>query len=490
MNLLQLVFKQMRQRALSTWLTMLSVTFGVALVVAILVLRRESGALFGQSEFGYEAIVGVKGSPLQLTLNTVYQLDRSPGNIKWSVYEELMQKRTYRADIRFAFPVAVGDSYKGRRIVGAKPQMFGFGDDGQPLAGYDGSGRLMSGYENPNVPPSQRNPSRPVAGEALEYRLGKKYTIAQGRMFHGEKFEAVIGADVTKLTGLKLGEKFHATHGLPAPKEKPDVHEEEWTVVGILDKTHTAADGVVYIPLTSFYTIFEHGEGELDKEYLRKGWNPATRPKAKPDEHEHEAKHYTVSDDGVIKLDPEIKDALEISALFIKARGPFNASNLIYNINLRDDVMAVNPAETMRTFFQTFLAGSSIVLLLIAILVTIVAAVGILVSIYNAISARLREIAILRALGATRTKVLGLICMEAGLIGLLGGLLGMLLGHGLAAGGSVFLQSVLGEGINWASWDKWEWLYLAGVVVISLLAGLAPAMKAYRTPVATNLVAG
>jgi putative ABC transport system permease protein len=152
--------------------------------------------------------------------------------------------------------------------------------------------------------------------------------------------------------------------------------------------------------------------------------------------------------------------------------------------------MAVNPAETMRTFFQTFLAGSSIVLLLIAILVTIVAAVGILVSIYNAISARLREIAILRALGATRTKVLSLICIEAALIGLIGGLLGMLLGHGLAAGGSMFLQSVLGEGINWASWDKWEWLYLAGVVVISLLAGLAPAMKAYRTPVATNLVAG
>jgi hypothetical protein len=30
---------------------------------------------------------------------------------------------------------------------------------------------------------------------------------------------------------------------------------------------------------------------------------------------------------------------------------------------------------------------------------------------------------------------------------------------------------------------------LAGVVLIAVLAGLVPALKAYRTPVATNLVA-
>ena len=79
MNLFQLIFKQMRQRALSTWLTMLSVLLGVALAVAIMILRRESAALFGQSDFGFELIIGPpKGSPLQLVLNTVYHLDISP----------------------------------------------------------------------------------------------------------------------------------------------------------------------------------------------------------------------------------------------------------------------------------------------------------------------------------------------------------------------------------------------------------------------------
>src|SRR6266404_4881673 len=93
MNLFQLVFKQMRQRALSTWLTLLSVVIGVALAVAIMILQRESDHLFGQSDFGYDVIIGPpKGSPLQLTLNTVYHLDKSPGNVPYSLYEDMARR--------------------------------------------------------------------------------------------------------------------------------------------------------------------------------------------------------------------------------------------------------------------------------------------------------------------------------------------------------------------------------------------------------------
>src|SRR5665213_541450 len=111
MNSLELTLKQMRQRALSTWLTTLSITLGVALVIAILILYRESGALFGQSDFGYDVLVGVKGSPLQLTLNTVYNIDRSPGNIPYKVYDDLAHSRQYRRYVKIAVPIAVGDSY-------------------------------------------------------------------------------------------------------------------------------------------------------------------------------------------------------------------------------------------------------------------------------------------------------------------------------------------------------------------------------------------
>ena len=152
--------------------------------------------------------------------------------------------------------------------------------------------------------------------------------------------------------------------------------------------------------------------------------------------------------------------------------------------------MAANPASEMRSFFDTFLSPSTKLFLAIAVLVTVVAAISILVSIYNSVSARLKEIAILRALGATRVKVLTLICIEAGLVGLIGGVLGMVIGHLMGVGVSFYLQRLLGEGIDWLAVGRFEGLYLWIVVVLAILAGFVPAIKAYKTPVATNLVSG
>ena len=116
MNLFQLVTKQMRQRSLSTWLTLLSVLLGVALAVAIMILRREGQSLFAQTDYGYDILIGPpKGSPLQLTLNTVYHMDVSPGVIPYTLYEDLARKAPalpghpdYRPYVRWAVPFMVG----------------------------------------------------------------------------------------------------------------------------------------------------------------------------------------------------------------------------------------------------------------------------------------------------------------------------------------------------------------------------------------------
>src|SRR5687768_13485135 len=89
MNSFQLVMKQMRQRALSSWLTLLSVTLGVGLAIAIMLFQREGERLFAQTDYGYDLIVGPKASQLQLVLNTVYHLDVSPGNIPYAIFENL-----------------------------------------------------------------------------------------------------------------------------------------------------------------------------------------------------------------------------------------------------------------------------------------------------------------------------------------------------------------------------------------------------------------
>jgi putative ABC transport system permease protein len=208
------------------------------------------------------------------------------------------------------------------------------------------------------------------------------------------------------------------------------------------------------------------------------------------DGHDHEEDAYHLDEQGNIIPDLP-KDEWEISAILVNTRGAFQAQSLMYRFRVaQPEATAVNPASVMREFFDTFLEDSTRVLLVLAALVSVVAAVSILVSIYNSVSARQKEIAVLRALGATRGKVLTLICLEAVLIGLLGGILGLVAGHLVAAGGSVYFEQTVGEGIDWVTVSPNELLYLGVVLMVALLAGLVPALKAYRVPVATNLVAG
>ena len=531
MNLFQLVLKQMRQRSLSTTLTLISVILGVALAIAILLVRRESEKLFGQTDYGYDVLVGAKGSPLQLVMNTVYQIDRSPGNIPYSLYEDLSGGQNFRAAVRIAIPTAVGDSYKGFRIVGTIPQLFGVNDDGsQKLA-----------------------PER-----TLEYRPGKRYELASGQVFHARKFQAVIGADIPRLTGLKIGDTFQVTHGVPVEGQTPDIHEQRWTVTGILAPTKTAADRVLFIPLTSFYAMGGHSEAMATQAALREGADaraahaagagvadrpagesedhahdhaapPSTSP-ANHDDHDHDHDHaepaqpgtapvdehdhdhhdhaasapstadahhdhdhhahdsYTLNPDGTINLKLP-RDEWALSAILVRTRSPFFGQQLMYLLNNRPEAAAVNPARVMREFFAVFLDPSTRAWAAVATLVNVVAIVAILVSIYNSIAGRIREIAILRALGATRARILTLICLEAGLIGLIGGGLGLLLGHAIGAVASAYLEQSIGEGLRWWVVDRWGLLYWLAVTVTCVLAGLVPALKAYRVPVARNLVA-
>lgn len=608
MNLLQLVMKQMRQRALSTWLTLLSVLLGVGLAVAIMIIRRQGAAIFGQTDYGYDVLIGAKGSPLQLVLNTVYHLDKSPGNVPYTLYKKLTTDRNYLGDVHTAVPFVVGDSYQNLPIFGVLPTLFDTPltrvrdavngerdlaqsiqnaiDQNQPLSeDFNFSARQselrdeLAGAEDmaaKYVPSTsttiadglkqldaatQLGFSLPAPGtnaptdkdkaviQALQtaanilepaekalqtelgipddlnlrtvgplpYRPGKLLEVDQGRIFAEDRFEAVIGFDVAHETNppLKIGDTFKATHGFPAPGQKPDIHPSVWKVVGVLKQTHTANDRVVFIPLMTFYTIAEHGAGLVAQAAIRNGQNaeaaveklnqaPATKkvaggelmqdvnakPQAADNGDDDDVKHYTVDADGRIHLDASLPQTVwGLSGIMVRSRSPALVMGLMYNINNGQEAAAVNPASTMRQFFAIFLKPSTIVLQVIVALTTIVAGVGILVSIYNSVSARLREIAILRALGATRVRILTLICIEAGLIGLIGGFLGIVIGHLLGLLGSIALDHMIGEGFNWMATDQWEWLYLLAVVVLAVLAGLVPAMKAYKTPVATNLTA-
>jgi putative ABC transport system permease protein len=456
MNLFQLIFKQMRQRSLSTWLTLLSVLLGVGLASSIMLLSREGRSIFVQSEYGFDVVIGAKGSRLQLILNSVYHMDQSPGNIPYSVYEDLVTRDPFRRQVRWAVPFAVGDSYRGHRVVATLPAILGLDEQGNEL-------------------PLERS---------FQIRPGQRMQLAEGRVFHPQKFEAVIGSETAERTGLRIGDTFEVEHGLGGAAS-PDVHGDEFTVVGILHRTYTAKDRVLFVPLIAFYAIDDH---HMFFEAVARVQQPAPgEPGDSPAPGEVEA---AVADDAdIIHLDLP-KERWQISGVYVQARSAFLAQDLMWFINNGLVATAANPAMEMSQFFDRFFDTGVRVLLAISVLVTIVAAVSILVSIYNSVSARKREIAILRALGATKNRVLAIICLEAGLIGLVGGLLGLALGRLIGAASSGYFRAYTGQGINWLGIGAPEWIYLGVVVLIALLAGLVPALKAYRTPVATNLMSG
>jgi putative ABC transport system permease protein len=452
----------------------------------------------GKPDFGFDAVFGPPGDEVKLIKSCVYGIGKPAGRISYTVYLDMLagfqtlppegvsqsmstmaakktaapaaSSATQPADsgdekkqpsmnfysyAKVTVPIAVGDTYQGRyRIIATTTNLFGYDD---------------------------------VTGEKLDadhtmgYRPDKFYEFDQGTCFAPDKFEAILGSDVALKSDLKLGSEFQATHGETLPKDNPDIHPEKWKVVGVLKKTNTANDGCIFIPLKTDYTIGDHERGEKVQWALQHG---GKEPPA--DVEPDEIRAYRKRKDGTFELFAP-RAIWELSALMIKARG--DPQQLIYATNNRNEAQAVNPASVMRQFFDTFLKGPTLLLLVVAFLVSVVAAVGILVSIYNSVSARMREIAIMRALGATRGRVLVLICVEAGLIGAFGSILGLIGGHLMGAVASILFNHFLGEGINWVRIDLYEVYYLLSVVVVALLAGLVPASKAYQTPVATNLVA-
>ena len=174
----------------------------------------------------------------------------------------------------------------------------------------------------------------------LEYRPDMSYELAEGRFYHAWKFEAVIGSEVAEKTGLKVGDKFQATHGNPGPNETPDIHKEQWQIVGILKPTHTAGDRCLFIPLVSFYCIAEH-ERSLDQQKDIQNGKVARSAPVDDDDTPHYKKRFGD------ELDPDLphtqdfidvdaaKDEWQISGVIVKSRGGVTSDDLMYFIQTR-----------------------------------------------------------------------------------------------------------------------------------------------------------
>lgn len=437
MSLLAIAWKSLRQRALSSFLTALSVALGVGMMVTVLVIHGTISNMFQQSATSFELIIGAKGSPLQLVLNTIYLMEKPIENIPYKQYKSLKKL----PDVAAAIPIAMGDTTEdGRfRIVGTVPEFFD-----------------------------------------SEILVGRKFAFAQGKVLSGP-FDAVVGSRAAEQLGWKLGHEFKIAHG----GNVNDVHSQIFKVSGILARSGSAFDRAVFVDLEDFYRIPGHEKPlseamEKDRAIAAAaGQDPSkvTGPNA--------------ADPAAGLLDEQ----KEVTSILLQMkRNPdrptsatLKAVLLAGIINDRPVAQAVNPADQVNRLLRDVVGPVRTALFVMTVMIVIVSTVGVFVSIYNSMSERRREIAIMRALGAGRGTVLSIIVLEAILVCVLGGIAGFLLGHGL-----VFLAAPVVEARSDVLMNPWmvvsqEQYIMPVLLMLAILAGLVPGISAYRTDVARNL---
>ena len=217
-----LVLKSLRQHWLSTALAVVSIGLGVALLVAVASLREQTHRNFVEEGLGVDAVLGPKGSPLQITLNALYHLEEMPGKVQWTYYKKVLGDEVVESGI----PFITGHSYAGFRVNALDERFF----------------------------------------TEFEYLPGRHFSFrpedgGRGRMFAALD-EAVAGAEAARELRIELGQTFNPTCGV---NPGDPVHANDAIrFVGVLAPTGTPHDRAIYISLKTFYTLQGHGQDVAD----------------------------------------------------------------------------------------------------------------------------------------------------------------------------------------------------------------------------------
>ncbi len=457
MSLLQIAWRNFCYRSVSSVLTTFSLALGVALVVMVLAIYGIiTDAFRSNSAVSYNLVVGPKGDALQLTLNSVYYLSQPIQNLPFTDYMEFFDQQQRAEMVRryggpeslgevagkysrfvaggVAIPLALGDYFDQYRVVGTTPDFFD---------------KLLHG---------------PDVDQPFRFREGRNFEV-----FNEENgyFEAVLGSRVAANLGYGVGDIFYPTHGDPEGKG----HRDAFRVVGVLAPTGTPNDRAAFVNLEGFYLMEGHAKPvESEPDDMIAGDAPAgTDP------------------DGE-SIRPLTIPQREVTSILVRSGGLWGAQ-LMNLINEGKDAQAAAPVGEIHKMLTQIVGPLLTALIVITVITCVVAAMGILVGIYNSMSDRRRDIAVMRALGARRDAVTTIILLESLLIAVIGSVTGWVLAHSAILIASPFIEAHTGVRAGFLTISVYEFLVLPLVLLLATLAGLLPAAVAYRTDVSRNLAA-
>ena len=226
MLVLTLTWKSIKNRKVGAGLTVFSIAISVFLLLGIERIRIASKLSFENTIHGVDLIVGARSGPLQLLLYSVFRIGNPTNNVRYSTYQALAE----HPEVAWSFPVSLGDSHRGYRVIGTSSEYFQH---------YKFGG----------------------AGQSLKF--------SQGRLFK-ELFDVVIGSEVASKLSYKLGDRLTLEHGIS--KVAFQKHENlPFIVKGILEKTGTPVDRSLHVSLEAIEAIhigWEDGAAPLKEEQV------------------------------------------------------------------------------------------------------------------------------------------------------------------------------------------------------------------------------
>lgn len=207
MNIIKLSIRNILNQPFSSGLSILLLSLGVGIFSLVRHLESSLNEQINRNTQVVDMVVGAKGSPLQLILSAIMQLDDPTGNIP---LEELhtLQKNPM---VSKAVPLSYGDSYQNYRIVGTDTTYLGL------------------------------------------YQAQLK----QGRLWQ-KSMEVVLGARAAQDLDLQMGDTFVGSHGLVAGGE---VHADQvYRVVGFLKPSQSVLDQLILTPTESVWDVHREPE--------------------------------------------------------------------------------------------------------------------------------------------------------------------------------------------------------------------------------------
>ncbi len=409
-----LTFKSLKNRKFTSFLCVLSIALSVTLFLGIERIRNGARDGFTNTISKTDLIVGAKGGPLQLLLYTVFHIGGAVNNIKMSTYNDIIKN----PQVEWAIPISLGDAYRGFRVVGTDENFF----------------------------------------KHYQFRGDQKVTFTEGGIPH-DTFDVVIGSEIAKKFGHKLGDPIVISHGLSTVSFMS--HDQTpFKITGVLKPTQTPIDTAVYISL--------HG-----MEAIHFGWESGvpSGEAINPERFKKENIEITQLTSFMVKLKSRIA-VLRIRRMIDQYEA--------------EPIMAIIPALSLQEMWET-IGYVEQVLFLVSLFVLVGGMMSILIALYTSINERRREMAILRSLGASSPHIFFLLLYESTLLVFSGCLLGITTLYGVLYFIRPWLESNFSIYLPIEMLSRTELIYLAIIFVVGSLAGLIPAIKAYMNSLKDGL---